>query len=123
MDACVERATALIASEGVCLFLIDMVHSTRLSPPEREARYEEFRKLQQEANIRFAEHMPLNSLATGSREEQGFSHGLGDASWAGIDDPSVILDFVALKNESFPELFLHYSVAKDGWDETIRLVR
>lgn len=123
VPACVERATELIKSEGACLFLIDMVHSTKMISPEREARYLDFLNLRHEASVRFAEHMPMNKLATGSREEQGFSEALGDASWAGIDDPSVINDFVAFKDELFPLLSLHYSVAKDGWDDAIRLVR
>lgn len=123
VPACIQRAKELIASEGICLFLIDMVHSTKMTPLESKARYDDLSMLLDRANIAFSEHMPVNTLATGSREEQGFSHGLGDARWAGINDSSVISDFVDLKNELFPELSLHYSVAKDGWDDAIRLVR
>lgn len=123
LEQCRLKATELIAEHGVCLFIVDLVHSTELSGATRDRTYELFAQFQRRANELFIGSMPRNSLASLDREEQGFTPGLGDAAWTAIDDPALVDSIAELHRKEFPELQLHYGVAADGWSSGIEIIR
>lgn len=119
-----QKASELIAKNGVCLFIMDIVESTNYGTGGDPEVFRLFHSFLEELNKTFPEYLPENTLAIGpSRSEQGFQGGLGDAAWAGINDASVIPKIVALKESAYPELNVYYGVAEDGWDEGMILAK
>lgn len=119
-----QKASEIIAENGACLFIVDIVESTNYGKGMDPEVFRSFRAFLDEANEKFQEYLPENTLAVGpSRVEQGFQAGLGDAAWAGINDASVIPKIIALKDKSYPDLRLYYGVAEDGWGEGMSLVK
>lgn len=123
LEQSVERATDLIAEHGQCLFIVDLVHSSKLPEAERLEQFALLSNFRARATELFAASMPENTLAVPNRIEKGFSEGLGDASWAAIDDPSLVEKLMELKDREFPKLKLHYGIAADAWSPGIELIR
>ncbi len=123
LEQCVGKATALIAERGVCLLIVDIVHSSSRSPEDRQKQYLLLDGLRSRATELFWDQMPEHSLALADRLERGFTGGFGDAAWGGIADPAVVMELAELKDREFPELELHYGVAADAWSDGIELVR
>ena len=123
LQQCLEKATDLIAEHGICLFIVDIVHSSTRPREDQQIQYQLLDSFRSRATELFWDHMPEHSLATFGRIERGFTGAFGDAAWGGIDDPSLVLKIAELKDREFPELELHYGVAADGWSEGIELVR
>lgn len=122
LEQCVGKATALIAEHGICLLIVDIVHSSSRPFEDQQKQYRLLDGLRVRATELFGDHMPEHSPTAVGRVEQGFTGGFGDAAWAAIDDPSVVMAVAELKDREFPELELHYGVAADGWSDGIELV-
>lgn len=124
-DECISRAQRYISEAGMCLLIMDIVHSR--SYPQRDSKHNPISRLMElaeELNSRFADHLPENSLTVGeSRIDRGFQVQLGDAMWGAIDSAAIIPEIFALIDDRYADLELHYGVARDGWDEGMVLVR
>lgn len=122
-EQCFERAAALISEHGICLFIVDLVHSRKLDSAEGKEQYALLGDFQRRANELFGDHMPEHSLVALGRIERGFAGVLGDSALVGIDDPELIWSIIELKDRDFPALRLHYGVAADGWSPGIELIK
>ena len=122
LEQCFEKASALIAERGICLFIVDLIHSREI-PEDDPIPYRQLDEFRTRATELFGDHMPEHSLTAAGGVERGFTGGFGDAAWVGIDDPAVVMAVAELKDREFPELELHYGVAADGWSDGIELVR
>lgn len=123
VDQCVEKARALIAENGICLFIIDGEHFSSPIAEEHQSKFQLLFKFIDEINAAFKEDFPENQLAAFGRTEKGFQFFLGDASWAGITDAEVIRKIARIKDDEYPELELHYGVAADAWSDGIELIK
>lgn len=122
LEQCFEKASALIAERGICLFIVDLIHSREI-PEDDQTPYRQLDAFRTRATELFGDRMPEHELTAVGRVEKGFTGGFGDAAWGGISDPELVWEIAALKDREFPELQLHYGVAADGWSEGIELVR
>lgn len=118
-----ERAGELIEAHGVCLFIMDVVHSSTRDVADRLKQYALLDGLLQRIEELFGDDLPENQLSRTDRIDKGFIRGMGDAAWGAIIDPEFVLRIVELKDREFPELELHYGVAADAWSEGIELIR
>lgn len=124
VEQCVESADKLIAEYGECLFLVDIINATDNKKEMRTELYKMLKAFTEEVNELFSEYLPPNNLAVGTyRTETGFYYFLGDGTWAGINDSAVISKIIQFKNDFYPDLPLHYGVAKDGWAKEMSLVK
>lgn len=123
-ERAVSEAERIIAENGVCLFIVDLVGSSK---HWNDASYKGFELLEtflKEISKEFAEYLPENTLANGSRKtEIGFEGRLGDAGWGGINDAKVIPLIIKFKEEKYPELELHYGVSEDGWGDGMAVAK
>ncbi|MFP4117452.1 MAG: hypothetical protein ACLFTR_00860 [Candidatus Woesearchaeota archaeon] len=124
IDDCVEVASDLIEKKGICLLLFDVVASRKYSPGDRYLLQQELRAMMDDLNHEFDEYMPEHDIAVYGRREKGFTYLLGDGSWAGISDSSVITEIVNYQKTRYPDIILQWDVASDGYDrENIKIVR
>lgn len=122
IEACVKKADELIAAQGVCLFLLDIINSRQ--HPDRVHMRQRLIQLADELNERFVEHLPENNLAHIQRHEAGFVYFFGDSTWAGIDNSGVIPPIAEYAQTHYPDIPLRFGVAKDGHDrEGMRTVK
>lgn len=122
-EECFARASELIAEHGICLFLVDIVHSTSQGWDYHDRQFELLSRYRLRATELFGHAMPENSLAGSYRVDRGFEGVFGDAAWTAIEDPELVWSLIELKDREFPELQLHYGVAADGYSPGIELLR
>jgi len=124
VEQCVALADKFIASNGACLFIVDIMNSSRGKTEMNVDLYVLLHEFADKANEKFSEYFPANNLAVGDfRTEQGFDYFLGDATWVGINSSEVIPKLVELKETEFPDLPLYYGVAEDGWGDGMVLAK
>ncbi|PIN99662.1 hypothetical protein COT72_05280 [archaeon CG10_big_fil_rev_8_21_14_0_10_43_11] len=114
LEACVERAQEYITEQGACLLIFDVKNSR--AHDDLNALYKTVDAFRADVNKTFKAYLPKNVLSTLVREETGFEMRWGDASWAAINNPQVILDIIAYQKKEYPLLELHWAIAKDGFD-------
>ena len=124
IDDVVNIAEEMIARNGICLLLFDVIGSQRLSSERRYLLQKELREMMDDLNSNFDSYMPEHDIAVYGRKEKGFTHLIGDGSWAGISEASVIPKIIGYQHERYPEIPLRWGVAEDGYDrENTRIVK
>ena len=121
IEKCLAKANKYISENGICLFLFDVQDSAKFK--DRQALQTQLFDLINELNINFDKYFPENNLATETRLERGFFNLLGDGSWVAINNSEVIPMIVDYIQNSYPHISLYYDVAKDGYDEAVKIVK
>jgi len=122
IDECVEKAEEIISQQGQCLLLFDVKGSRKV--PDRNKLTLDLIEMIKDISTQFDEYFPENTLAVYGRQEKGFMHLLGDASWTGINSSEAIPKIVQYQRENYPEIPLAWGVAIDGYDqEGMKLVK
>ncbi len=116
IDDIVDIAEDMIARNGICLLLFDVIGSQRLSSERRYLLQKELHYMMEDLNSRFDSYMSEHDIAVYGRKEKGFTHLIGDGSWAGISEASVIPEIISYQHNRYPEIPLRWGVAEDGYD-------
>lgn len=124
VEQCVLKARKYINEQGVCLFAYDVKGSKSYSKEERQQLQKKLIETKNELMNKFGEYFPTNTLRCLVEEDTGPTIVGGDGCLIGINNAEVIPKITDYLKENCPEIFFHYNVAKDGWDEDgIRTVK
>lgn len=115
IEECVSRAQEYISINGQCLLLFDMIGSRRYS--DTNGLLKRLNAMRMDLNSRFSQYFPLSNINCLIRYEKGFEIPLGDASWAAINDSSVIPEIIQYQKSNYPDIPLRWGIARDGFDE------
>ncbi len=109
-----KKAIEIMKSQEVFLLAYDLVGSKK--HPNRKFLMEQQYSLSSELLREFAAVMPSTNINTMIRYEVGFEIIVGDASWAGLNDPQAIPKIIAYTQEHYADIVFRWGVGKDGWE-------
>lgn len=121
VEQCMQKAEALIEQNGACLLVMDIISSREHYGDQ--SFYDEFFKFINELNDMFDEYLPENNLTSISRYEKGFRAILGDGVTGAISNSGIIPNILNYAKTNYPDISLRYSVAADGYDEAVDIIK
>ena len=113
IDECVRRAHAILKEQPAYLLLYDVDGSRHY----KEGINGHLHALNEDLNKAFAAYLPSSDLRVHGEFDQGFRIIRGDSGVGALDEASIIPSIAEYQRREHPHLTLHWSVARDGYDD------
>jgi hypothetical protein len=117
LEECARRAEKYIAERGLCLIIMDVKNSGAYSSEEWPGFSDRLNAMMQDINHKFAEYLPRHDKYNSVKRIKGFVREFGDRFVGGINASEAVNLIYNYQTTKYPDVPMHWSVARDGWDD------